>query len=58
MHHIEFQTETGVKMQEILQRGGAVPEEMVARMIEDKINSPEVAHHGKNCETCITNFVT
>ena len=47
LHHVEMQTELGVRMQEILQRGGALPEEMVTRMIEEKINSPEVAHHGK-----------
>ncbi|XP_033125059.1 adenylate kinase 9-like isoform X4 [Anneissia japonica] len=44
--HIELQTETGIKMQEILLKGEALPEAMVAKMIEDKINSPEVAHHG------------
>ncbi len=48
IQHMEMQTEQGQRMQEILRRGGALPEEMVARMIEEKINSPEVAHHGKN----------
>ena len=27
-------------------KGEAVPEGLVAKMIDDKINSPEVAHHG------------
>ena len=39
-------TEAGKKCQEILYRGEAIPEEMVIKMVEDKINSPEVAHHG------------
>ena len=46
---IEMQTEMGLKAQEILLRGEAIPEEVAAKMIEDKINSPEVAHHGRNC---------
>ena len=41
-----MQTEVGLKVQEILLRGESVPEEMAAKMIEDKINSPEVIHHG------------
>ena len=45
---IDMQTELGVKVQELLLRGEAVPEDMVITMIENKINSPEVAHHGKN----------
>jgi adenylate/nucleoside-diphosphate kinase len=44
--HILLMTETGVKCQEILVRGEAIPEDMVIRMIEDKIHSPEVTHHG------------
>ena len=47
MQEIEMQTETGQKAQEILLRGEAIPEEMAAKIIENKINSPEVAHHGK-----------
>lgn len=46
MSEIELQTETGNKAQEILLRGEAIPEEMAAKIIEAKINSPEVAHHG------------
>ena len=48
MQEIEMQTETGQKAQEILLRGEAIPEEMAAKIIENKINSPEVAHHGNN----------
>ena len=44
---IELQTEMGLKAQEILLHGEAIPEEMAAKMIEDKINSPEVLHHGE-----------
>lgn len=44
--HIDLQTEFGQKFVEILLKGEAIPEELVIKMIEDKINSPEVAHHG------------
>ncbi|XP_050391523.2 adenylate kinase 9 [Patella vulgata] len=46
LQNLELQTEVGLKFNEILTRGEAIPEEMVIKMIEDKINSPEVAHHG------------
>jgi adenylate/nucleoside-diphosphate kinase len=36
----------GKKAQDILLKGEALPEAMVAKMIDDKINSPEVQHHG------------
>ena len=42
-----MQTEMGMKAQEILLRGEAIPEEMAAKFLEEKINSPEVAHHGE-----------
>lgn len=45
--NIDMQTEFGLRCQEILLKGEAVSEEMVIKMIEDKIHSPEVAHHGK-----------
>ena len=44
--NIKDQNELGKKAQEILMKGGAVPEELVAQMIHAKVNSPEVAHHG------------
>lgn len=40
-------SETGKKCAEILNRGEAISEDMVLKMIEEKVNSPEVAHHGK-----------
>ena len=46
---VEMQTEFGLKCQEILVKGESVPEEMIIKMIEDKVNSAEVAHHGKFC---------
>ena len=36
----------GKKAQDILIKGGAVPEQMVAKMIDIKVKSPEVEHHG------------
>ena len=42
-----MQTEFGMRCNEILMKGEAVPEEMVIKLIEDKVNSPEVAHHGQ-----------
>ena len=44
---IDMQTEFGMRCNEILMKGEAVPEEMVIKLIEDKVNSPEVAHHGQ-----------
>lgn len=43
---IEMQTEEGLKAHEILMRGEALPEELSAKLLMEKINSPEVAHHG------------
>jgi adenylate/nucleoside-diphosphate kinase len=45
--NIKLQNELGKKAQEILLKGGAIPEDMVAKMIDEKIKSPEVAHHGE-----------
>lgn len=42
LQNMEMETEMGVKARDMLFRGEAVPEEMVAKMLEDKINSPEV----------------
>ena len=44
---IELQTELGGNAQEILLRGEAIPEEVCAKVLLDKICSPEVAHHGE-----------
>ena len=46
LQNIKNQTELGKKAQDILMRGEAVQEEMVATMLNDKINSPEVEHYG------------
>jgi hypothetical protein len=40
------QTDLGKKARALLLKGEAVPDSMVAQMINDKVNSPEVAHHG------------
>ena len=45
---MEMQTEIGLKATEILLKGEAIPEEMAAKMVEAKINSEEVAHHGES----------
>ncbi len=45
---VEIQDDLGKKVQEIMLRGEAVPEELAAKLIEEKVNSPEVAHHGKD----------
>lgn len=47
LRNVELQTEMGVRCAQILYRGEAIPEEMVFKMIGDKINSPECAHYGK-----------
>ena len=44
--NIKLQNELGRKAQDILLKGGALPEEMVAKMIDEKIKSPECEHHG------------
>ena len=46
LQNMELQTDMGLKCVEILHRGEAIPDDMVLKMIEDKVNSPEVAHHG------------
>lgn len=44
--NIKLQSELGKKAQDILIKGGSVPEEVVAKMIDEKIKSNEVQHHG------------
>ena len=44
--NIKEQTEMGRKVHDLLLRGESVSDQMVAKMIDDKINSPECAHHG------------
>ena len=47
MQNMEMQTEVGQHCVEILTRGEAVPEDLVFKIIQEKIDSPEVAHHGR-----------
>ncbi len=44
--NIKQKTEIGVHAREILIRGEAVPDQMIARMLDIKMRSPEAAHHG------------
>lgn len=48
LQNIEKRTDLGKKAHEMLLKGHSVPGLVVAQMIENKINSPEVTHHGKN----------
>ena len=50
MQEVALMTEMGTKAQDILLKGEAIPEEMVCQMIQNKINSPEVAHHGMSMQ--------
>ena len=45
---IELQTELGAIAQDILLKGEAIPEEVCARVLLDKVSSQEVSHHGKH----------
>ncbi|XP_069462762.1 adenylate kinase 9 isoform X2 [Ambystoma mexicanum] len=44
--HLRSETEYGLKMQELLVQGLSVPEELVTKLIVDKINTAEVGHVG------------
>ncbi|KAK7500075.1 hypothetical protein BaRGS_00008622, partial [Batillaria attramentaria] len=46
LQNMELRTEVGERCNEILTRGEAVPEEVVIKLIQEKLESPEVAHHG------------
>ena len=46
LQNIAFGTEIGIKCSKILACGGSVSEEIILRIIQEKIESPEVAHHG------------
>lgn len=43
---IQSQTEMGKMVEEILLRGESISEELATKLVEEKIKSPEVAHHG------------
>ncbi|CAF3709748.1 unnamed protein product [Adineta steineri] len=44
--NIRQKTELGVHARDLLIRGEAVPDQMISRMLDIKMRSPEVAHHG------------
>jgi adenylate/nucleoside-diphosphate kinase len=46
LQNIKELTDLGKKAQDILLKGEALPEAMVAKMIDEKVNSSEVQHHG------------
>lgn len=46
MTNVKQKTEIGVHARDLLVRGEAVPDQMVAKMLDVKMRSPEVAHHG------------
>ncbi len=45
---VESQTDTNQDLRDSLMRGEAVSEGVVLKLMEDKISSPEVAHHGQH----------
>ncbi|KAJ8355677.1 hypothetical protein SKAU_G00184710 [Synaphobranchus kaupii] len=45
-NHVLNQTEQGLKILQILNKGGNIPEEMVFNLILDRLQSPEVEHYG------------
>ncbi len=44
--NIKQKTEIGLHARDLLVHGEAVPDQMIARMLDIKMRSPEVAHHG------------
>ncbi|CAF2033300.1 unnamed protein product [Rotaria magnacalcarata] len=44
--NMKQKTEIGMHARELLVHGEAVPDQMIARMLDIKMRSPEVAHHG------------
>ncbi|CAF1144837.1 unnamed protein product [Adineta ricciae] len=44
--NIKQKTELGLHARDLLIRGETVPDQMIARMLDIKMRSPEVAHHG------------
>ncbi|UJR31514.1 hypothetical protein I4U23_019003 [Adineta vaga] len=44
--NIKQKTEIGLHARDLLIRGETVPDQMIARMLDVKMRSPEVAHHG------------
>ncbi|XP_072821810.1 adenylate kinase 9 isoform X7 [Vicugna pacos] len=44
--HIASETKSGVMLQSMLIRGQSIPDELVTKLILEKLNSPEVSHFG------------
>ena len=44
--NIKQKTEIGMHARDLLIHGEAVPDQMIAKMLDIKMRSPEVAHHG------------
>nr|XP_048280947.1 adenylate kinase 9 isoform X4 [Myodes glareolus] len=44
--HIATETETGTMLQSLLMSGHSIPDELVTRLILEKLKSPEVSHFG------------
>ncbi|XP_067273783.1 adenylate kinase 9 [Pseudorasbora parva] len=44
--HIDDETQQGIQLFKILAEGKAVPEEMMAQLIVDRLKSPDVEHYG------------
>ncbi|XP_050995505.1 adenylate kinase 9 isoform X2 [Labeo rohita] len=44
--HISDETEQGIQLFKILVKGKAVPEEMMVKLIVDRLKSPDVEHYG------------
>jgi len=44
--NIKQKTEIGMHARDLLIHGEEVPDQMIARMLDIKMRSPEVAHHG------------
>ncbi|CAH6778255.1 Ak9 [Phodopus roborovskii] len=44
--HIATETETGAMLQSLLVRGHSIPDELVTKLILEKLKSPEVSHFG------------
>ena len=53
---IAKESEVGKLMQTLLSSGEAIPEEVVAKCFEAKVQSPEVAHHGLQLSSNILNY--
>ncbi|XP_008067229.1 adenylate kinase 9-like [Carlito syrichta] len=44
--HIAAETKSGIMLQSMLTRGQSIPDELVTKLMLEKLNSPEVSHFG------------